>query len=242
MKNKVALVTGSAKRVGKTILLRLAERGYDVICHFLSSQDDARVVVEQAKGLGVKALGIRADLRRSSDIQHLFGEIRKKFGRLDVLVNCAGVFRQTPFDNLTEEDFDFHVTTNLKAPYLCSVRAWEIMKEYGGGKIINIADVAAFIPFKNHIPYCISKAGLIMLTKSMAKAFAPFVQVHAIAPSTVLWRDDESEDQRKMVVAKIPAKGIPSPDDVAQAVLYLCETSVYVTGNIIFIDGGRSLV
>lgn len=234
----VALVTGAARRVGRAIALELARAGFDVGVHHRASSSEAGAVVGELAALGARATAVRADLARPGEIAAMFQALDAAYGRLDVLVNSAAVFRHTPPDRLSEEDFDFHVATNLKAPYLCSVEAARRMGP--GALIVNIADVAAERPFRGYIPYCVSKAGLVMLTRSMAKAYAPRIRVNAVAPGTVLFRDDEDESQRQAVIARIPLGRVGTPEDVARAVRFLWE-SPHVTGAVIPVDGGRSL-
>lgn len=237
----VALVTGGAVRVGRAIALELARAGCDVVVHYRRSRAQAVAVVDAVRALGRRAEALGADLVDPEAIRALFAEVDRRFGRLDVLVNSAAVFRRTPLDALDEAAFDFHVATNLKAPYLCSLEAGRRMTAAGSGAIVNVTDVAAERPFKNHVPYCVSKAGLVMLTRGLAKALAPTVRVNAVGPGTVLFRDDESDDQRRAVIARIPMGRVGTPEDVARAVRFLALEAGHVTGQILLVDGGRSL-
>lgn len=235
--NKVALVTGGARRVGKAIVVELARAGYDVLVHYRSSTEEAQAVVEACQALGVKALATRADLTHSEEIERMFEAVDLFFGRIDVLVNSAAVFRvKQPWD-LTLDDFDYHIQTNLRAPYYCSILAARRMREKGGC-IVNIGDVAAERPFRDQVPYCISKAGLLMMTKAMAKAFAPAIRVNAVLPGTVLFRPDEDDRIRAKVTASIPLGKIGSPQDVAKAALFLIQAP-HITGAALPVDGGR---
>ncbi len=236
----MALVTGAARRVGRAIALDLARHGHDLAVHFRSSAEAAAEVAAHCASHGVRAVPIPADLTRFEDVAALFRRLDAEFARLDVLVNNAAVFRRTPAWDLTVEDLDFHLATNLKAPYLCSVLAARRMRDRRGGCIVNIADVAADRPFREHVPYCISKAALVMMTRAMAKAYAPLVRVNAVSPGTVLFRDDEDEGLRRRITARIPRGRIGTPEDVAGAVRFLVE-SPHITGAVIPVDGGRSL-
>jgi len=238
---RVALVTGAAKRVGRAIALELASAGCDLAVHYRTSAAEACEVVDIARDMGVNAFAVRADLVVPSEIASMFDAVRAEFGRLDILVNSAAVFRRASPDRLSEADFDFHVNVNLKAAYLCSIHAARIMRQAGSGKIVNITDVAASRPMRNFVPYCVSKAGLEMLTRVMAKAYAPEIQVNAVAPGTVLFRDDETPTQRRKVISQIPRRRIGEPADVARAVRFLCEGSDHITGTVLLVDGGRSL-
>ncbi len=236
----VALVTGAAKRVGRAIVLELARAGFDIAVHHRSSPVEAGEVAAAIRDLGRRAAVVQADLVVPSQIDAMFRAVDDAFGRLDVLVNSAAVFRRTPVSTLAEADFDFHVATNLKAPYLCCLQAVPRMRASGHGAIVNLADVAADRPFASHVPYCVSKAGLAMLTRSLAKALAPAITVNAVSPGTVLFREDESPEERARVIARIPQGRIGTPEDVARAVRFLVE-SPHVTGVILPVDGGRSL-
>ncbi len=236
----IALVTGGAKRVGRAIVLELARAGHDIAIHHRSSPGEAETLAAEVLALGRRAAVFRADLTVAAEVAALFHAVDEAFGRLDVLVNCAAVFRRTPVQTLTEADFDFHVGANLKAPYLCCLEAAPRMQAAGCGRIVNITDVAAERPFKSHVPYCVSKAGLVMLTRSLAKALAPAITVNAVSPGTVLFRDDESQEDRRRVIARIPQGRIGTPEDIARTVRFLVE-SPHVTGVILAVDGGRSL-
>lgn len=236
----MALVTGAARRVGRAIALEMARCGHDIVVHYRSSAGEAREVAAKCASLGVRAVPIQADLTQPDDVNGLFRQMDDEFGRLDVLVNSAAVFRRTPAWDLSDEDLDFHLEMNVKAPYRCSVLAARRMRDRGGC-IVHIADVAAERPFREHIPYCVSKAALVMMTRAMAKAYAPLVRVNAVSPGTVLFRPDEDEDLRRRVTARIPRGRIGTPEDVARAVRFLVE-SPHVTGAVIPVDGGRSLV
>lgn len=239
MKDSVALVTGSTVRVGLQIALALARSGRDVFLHARKPGPAAEDALRQVRATGRNAWLLTADLTDRTQLRSMFDTIWTTTGRLDVLVNSAAVFGVTPPDRLTEADFDHFIGTNLKAPYMCCINARELMKP--GASIVNIADVAADRPFRNHVPYCVSKAGLVMLTRSLAKAWAPDIRVNAIAPGTVLFRDDEDEDLRNTVISRIPMGRIGQPSDVADAVLFLVDHAPHTTGAILPVDGGRSL-
>ena len=239
--NRVCLVTGAGRRVGRSIALAMARAGHDIVVHHRNSKTDADEVAAECRDIGVAAEPMQADLTSSSEIGELFAALDARFGRLDVLVNSAATFLRTPPDTLSEADFDLLMGVNLKAPYLCSIEAVRLMRRGKAGRIVNIADVAAERPMRNYVPYCVSKAGLLMLTRTMARAFAPQIQVNAVSPGTVLFRSDETAEMRTKVVSRIPKGRVGTPEDVASAVVYLCTGSDYVTGTVIHVDGGRSL-
>lgn len=241
LRNRVALVTGAGKRVGREIALELARGGASVAIHYRNSKKEAEETAKEIGKLPAEVMLVKADLAVREEIVEMFRRIETGFGRLDILVNSAAVFRRTPYETISEDDFDFHMNANLKAPFLCSIHAARLMKKNGAGKIINITDIAAERVFKNYIPYCISKSGLAAMTKGLAKALAPEITVNAVAPGTILFRDDEDEAHRNEVTSAIPLKRIGSPADIAKTVRFLIEGSDFITGAIIPVDGGRRL-
>ena len=235
-----ALVTGATVRVGRSIALALAESGRDIFVHSRKNDERAANTIKAIQATGRQAWLVTADLARPDDLDVMFSYIFEKTGQLGVLVNSAAVFGVSDPDQLTADDFDHYIGINLKAPYLCCVHAKKLMSP--GASIINIADIAAERPFKNHVPYCVSKAGLVMLTKSLARAWAPDIRVNAISPGTVFFRSDEDEDLRRRIISRIPMGRTGTPENVAQAVVFLTDNANHTTGTVINVDGGRSLV
>lgn len=219
--------------------MALARSGRDLVLHCRRHDDRAENAAAAVVGAGARALVVEAELTDIQAVERMFQTIADSVCELDVLVNSAAVFGFSPPDNLTVADFDHFVSTNLRAPYVCSIQARKLMK--AGACIINIADVAAERPFRNHVPYCISKAGVLMLTRSLAKAWAPDIRVNAVSPGTVLFRDDEDEATRTAVRRRIPMGRIGTPEDIGKAVVFLCDNADHTTGTIINVDGGRSL-
>ncbi len=234
-----ALVTGAARRIGRAIALALAERGADVVVHYHHSEEEAQATVREIQARGVRALALRADLSDVSQIEGLIENAARFLGRLDILVNNASVFFRTPFGSTTEEQWDLHLDVNLKAPFFCAQYAARIMREGGGGKIINIADWAGFRPYVGYIPYCVSKAGLIALTQVLARTLAPTILVNAVAPGPVLLPEEYGEEEVRAILAGTPLKRLGSPEDVVRAVLFLIEGSDFITGHTLVVDGGR---
>ncbi len=242
LNGKVALVTGSAQRVGRTIALSLAQRGCHLVVHYRQSRTEALETVRRAESLGVKVLCLKADLQKASSVRSLFQEIRRTFKRCDILVNNAAVFFKTPFRSLTETDWDTTIDANLKGPFLCALEGGKWMGRQGGGKIVNIADWCGIKPYADYLPYCVSKAGVIALTKALAVELAPHVQVNCVAPGPVLMPKGFSKKEARQVKGLTLLKRIGKPDDVAQAVLFFLESTDFATGTTLFIEGGELLV
>ncbi len=238
LNGKVALVTGAAKRLGRAIALHLAAEGADVIVHYHESRDEAEEVVAEIKKLGRRAISLPANLQKKSDIEQLFNAAAKEFGRLDILVNNASNFLHTEFATTTEETWDASLDVNLKAPFFCSQAAAPLLKQ-NRGVIINLSDVAGLLGWTGYIPHCISKAGIIMLTRALAKELAPEVRVNAIAPGTITMPGDARELETDYI-KRAPLRRTGTTADVATAVSFLVN-SPFITGQIIVLDGGRTL-
>ena len=236
--NQVALVTGSAKRLGRAVALRLAEKGADVVLHYRSSQAEANEVAAQIEKLGRRALPIAGDLERLTEIKELFEETARKFGRLDILVNSAANFIHTDFETTTEETWDRSLDTNLKAAFFCSQAAAPLLKK-NHGVIVNFADVGGVLGWTGYVPHCVSKAGVIMLTRCLAKELAPEVRVNAIAPGTISMPGDPPEWEADYI-RLAPLRRSGRPDDVADTVFFLIQ-SAFITGQVLVVDGGRTL-
>lgn len=240
LRGKTALVTGAAKRVGREIALGLAKRGANIVVHYNTSAADARDAVAEIKALGVDALAVKADQADARQVRAAVGKALKRFGEVHVLVTSAAVYKKTPFDVLTEADWDFHIDANLKGPFLFALEVGRHMKKrHIAGKIVTFADWAAIRPYADYLPYCVSKAGIICLTKSLAKALAPDVQVNAIAPGPILLPPDFTAKQRRQVVDATLVKRLGSPRDIVNSVLFLIEGSDFITGHTLVVDGGR---
>ncbi len=238
-KGKVALVTGSAVRVGREIALALAERGMNIAVHYRSSGGPALDTVKRIKALNVDAESFQADLDEVRQIKQLIDSIRERWGRLDVLVNSAAIFPRTPWDEIDEEVWDQTLRTNLKAPFFTTWNAAPLMRKNGGGKVIFIADWAGFRPYRNYLPYVTSKGGVITMTKAMAKELAPDIAVNAIAPGPVMLPSDFSEEDANEIADETLLERLGSPQDIAQSVVYLAAMTDFVTGHVMVVDGGR---
>jgi pteridine reductase len=241
LKGKVALVTGAGKRVGRAIALGLAERGAAIAIHYRSSRAGAEELASSIATAGGRAQTFAADLERVSEIERMSAEVLAAFGRIDVLVNCASVFYRKPLEELTERDWDVNLDTNLKAPFFLSKFAGSAMRRQGAGKIVNIGDWAGIRPYNNYLPYTVSKSGLIGLTRALAKALAPEVQVNCIALGPVMPPEDYDADEIARLAKATLTKTLGTPEDVARAVVFMCEGTDFATGSTLMLDGGRLL-
>ncbi len=239
LKGKVAIITGGARRVGAAIADALAERGAKVAIHYRNSAREAEAAVTALASRGAVARAFRADLEKVAEIDAMVHEVETAFGGIDVLVNSASVFFKKPLEELTERDWDVHLDTNLKAPFFLAKAVAPAMRRRGAGKIVNIGDWAGIRPYKNYLPYTVSKSGLIGLTRSLAKALAPQVQVNCIAVGPVLPPEDYDAAEVKKLAGGTLVGRIGSPQDVARAVLFFCEGTDFATGATLVLDGGR---
>ncbi|MFB3072202.1 MAG: SDR family oxidoreductase [bacterium] len=238
---KVALVTGSAKRIGRAVANALADRGVHQAVHYRTSKTEADEAVELFRVLGVEAESFQADLSQVKEVEALASEVLKRFGRLDILVNNASVFFPSPLGEVTDIQWDTLINTNLKGPFFLAQKVGLAMKAAVGGTIINIGDWAAERPYAGYLPYCISKAGVVAMTKGLAKALAPEVRVNCINPGPVMLPEDLSEAEKEEVMRKTPLQRTGSPADIANAVVFLCEGTDFMTGAVITVDGGRAV-
>jgi NAD(P)-dependent dehydrogenase (short-subunit alcohol dehydrogenase family) len=236
LSGKTALVTGAGKRIGREIALALARRGANIVVHYNTSAADARRVVKEIKALGMDAIAVKADQSNARQVRAAVAQARRHFGTLDILIASAAVFKRTPFAKLTEADWDFHIDANLKGPFLFAL---EVGRQMRTGKIILFADWAAMRPYRNYLPYLVSKAGIICLTKALAKELAPNVQVNAIAPGPVLLPDDFPAAEKRKVIESTLVKRLGTPQDIVNSVLFLLEGSDFITGHVLVVDGGR---
>ena len=236
---KVALVTGAAKRIGRSVALRLASEGADVAVNYRGSKGEAEEVVAEIAAMGRRAAAFRADVAKREDVTAMFAAVEKEFGRLDILVNNAGMFFPAKFEELTEEQWDRILDTNLKSQFLCSQAATPMLRRGGHGRIINFASLGGLLAWPAYTHYCVSKAGVIMLTRCLARALAPEITVNAIAPGTISFPGDAPELAEDFI-RRAPLRRTGTPQDIDDAVVFLAQ-SAFVTGQVIVVDGGRSL-
>lgn len=234
---QVALVTGGARRIGRAIAERLAAAGADVVINYLTSQNEAESLAAQLSAGGRRAVALRADISRGEEVRRMFARVEQEYGRLDILVNNAGRFFPARFDELTEEQWDQILAVNLKSQYLCAQAAAPLMRRNGGGRMINISSLGGLLAWPMFTHYCVSKAGVIMLTRCLARALAPEITVNSVAPGTIQF-PGEALDQD--FVRRAPLGRTGEPQDIADAVLYFA-SSKFVTGQVLAVDGGRML-
>ena len=250
LKGSVALITGGAKRVGRAIALELARGGCGVAVHYRRSRAEADEVVSLATKLGRRAVAVDGDLTDPAAWPRIVQRTVDALGRLDILVNNASMFLPLPVagapgDSLDGFDpllWDELLRTNLTAPVGLCHHARRHLAAHGIGKVVNVCDIAADRPWPDHLAYCASKAGLVAVTKALARALAPEVQVNGVAPGIAVFPDAYSGELRRQLVGRVPLSRPGTPEEVALLVRFLVESADYITGQIVPIDGGRSLV
>ena len=242
MEGKVALITGASRRIGAGIVRTLHQVGMRLCLHYRSSAVSAESLADELTGIRANSVQLmQADLLETSALTGLVDSCVKHFGRLDLLVNNASAFYPTPIGSITEKDWDILLTSNLKAPLFLSQAAAGPLSVHQGS-IINIIDIHAERPMKNHTVYSIAKSGLLALTKSLARELAPDIRVNGVAPGAILWPESgQSEEMQADILDRIPLKRSGQPEDIATAVLFLFRDAAYVTGHILPVDGGRLL-
>jgi len=244
LQGKVVLVTGGAKRVGAAICRRLHAAGAGVLVHYRSAALEARALQVELNAQRPESIALaQADLLKAATGSQLVKAALRHFGRLDALINNASSFYATAIGEITEQAWDDLIGTNLKAPlFLSQAAAVELRKV--GGCIVNIVDIHADRPMKDHVVYSTAKGGLVALTRSLARELGPEVRVNGVAPGAIVWPEDDvwsNEAERERIIAQTSLKRVGDPDDIALAVHFLVAGAPYVTGQIIAVDGGRSI-
>ena len=242
LNGKVALITGAARRIGAAIATTLHRNGANIAVHYRKSSVDAEALAERLNTERPNSAALfQADLNDIEALPSLVENVLAWHGTLDVLVNNASSFYPTPPGEITQAHWDDLVGSNLKAPLFLSQAALPALRE-AGGAIINLIDVHAQRPLRNHAVYGSAKAGLAMLTRSLAKDLAPEVRVNGVSPGAILWPENGMDDAtRETILRQIPLARPGQPEDIAGCVLYLVRDATYVTGQIIAVDGGRSI-
>ena len=241
LRNQVALVTGAGKRIGRAIALTLGRAGASVVVNYHRSKPEAEATAREIRALGVESIAVRADVSRPAQVRAMFRAVDKRFGRLDLLVNNAGVFFPRRWDKLSERDWDRILGANLKGPFFCAQAAARLMLRGQGGHIINISSLGGLQAWPGYMHYCASKAALIMLTRCLAKALAPHIRVNSVAPGTILFPGEDRDPQIQKMIRATPLQTAGRAEDIANAVLYLATSGGFITGQILAVDGGKSI-
>lgn len=236
-RRRLALVTGAGHRLGRAIAEGLAGRGLDIAVHYNGSENAARDTARHARELGARAELFAADLTARGAASALVAEVVAGMGPLDVVVNSAAVMMRTPVETTSEEEWDTMFALNLRAPFFITQAAARVMGG-AGGVIINIADLAAYETWPAYVPHGITKAGIVQMTRALARALAPRIRVNAVAPGAVLLPEGWTQADADRMASTTPLGRIGAPSDVVGAVLYLLD-AVYVTGETLIVDGGR---
>lgn len=242
LNNKVALVTGSARRIGAVTIRILHANGAKVVVHYRNSSDDAKKLCAELNQLRPEScMTVQGDLNKIDAMPAIIETIIKQMGQLDILINNASTFYPTPMGEITEKHWDDLLGSNLKAPLFLSQAAMPYLKA-SQGCIVNIVDVHGFRPMKNHPVYSAAKAGLLMLTQSLARELGPDVRVNGVAPGAILWPEtDANQSNQQDLLDKTALKRQGTPEDIANTVLFLVRDANYITGQVIPVDGGRML-
>lgn len=241
MNNKVALITGAAHRIGATTAKLLHQNGMNIVLHYRGSRAKAQALQSELNNERENSvILIQADLHITNGLAALIEESVKAWGRLDVLINNASSFYPTTIGKATEDHWDDLIGSNLKAPFFLSQSAAPHLKKTNGC-IVNIVDIHAERPLKTYPIYSMAKAGLVMMTKSLACELGPEIRVNAVAPGAILWPENLDEVAKQRIISRTFLKRQGEPNDISKTILYLIKDADYVTGQIIAVDGGRSL-
>lgn len=233
----IALVTGSGRRLGRTIALGLAEAGMDIILHANTSKSLLEAVADEVRAFGRHAWILPADLQSMANIDYLVGQVAREPGRLDVLINNAGVFPKAPFGEVTVNQWDEAMSINVRAPFFLAQGLAPLLRA-SHGCIVNLASAGAYRVWPNHVPYNVSKAALVMATTALATVLAPEVRVNAIAPGIISLPGEDR--QEAIPPERLPLQSYGTPADLVGAVVYLCRAT-HVTGQVLRVDGGATL-
>lgn len=239
MPRKAAVVTGGAVRLGRAVARRLAREGWDLVLHYHSSREAAREAEEECREAGARVRLVQADLSRAEGSRRLCREAREAFEGVDLLVNNAAVFPRTPTLAEAAEAWEEILAVNLRAPFLCAAGLAEALAEREGS-IVFVADIYGRYPLRGYLPYCVAKAGVIMLTRALALELAPRVRVNAVAPGAILPPEGAPPEWGERLVRRIPRGRLGDPEDIASAVSYLASAG-FVTGQVLAVDGGRTV-
>lgn len=237
---KSALVTGGAQRIGRAIALSLARAGANVAITYLQSGQQARALVKDLKRLGVNAVAVDCDVCNPKSVKSAAEKVLAEFGALDILINNAALYESVDFEKLTPEQWNKILQTNTRGPFLVAQALLPALRRRSG-RIVNLGSLGGARPWTSHAHYCVSKAGLNMLTLAMAKALAPEIAVNAVAPGMIETDRKSSRDQLARLAAKTPMKRNGRPEDVVDAVMFFATASHFITGQVLYVDGGLGL-
>jgi NAD(P)-dependent dehydrogenase (short-subunit alcohol dehydrogenase family) len=238
---RVALVAGAARRIGREIALDLARAGADIAFTWLTAAAEARALEADLATLGVRSAAVPADLRRPEAATAAVETLAARLGRLDLLVNNVGRYEAAEVERITDAQWDAMLATNLTAPFLLSRAALPHLRRAGAGRIVNLSSVGAFRAFPTHAHYCASKAGLTHLTRAMARALAPAIQVNAVAPGLIVFSPALTPWEAN-IRDRTPLQRAGAPEDIASAVTFLATCNPFLTGQTLVVDGGLSLI
>lgn len=246
LKNKIAIITGARRGMGKAHALVLAKAGAKVVVSDIS-QEDCEKVAEEVEGEGGESLAVKCDISKKDEVEEMVAETMERFGRIDILVNNAGILQNKSFLEITEADWDKIMDVNLKGYFLCAQACAREMVKQESGSIVNVASIAmgqVGVGFPNIVHYCASKGGIVAMTESLALEMAPYnIRVNAVAPGAIntpmAASTKENEEARKGTLARIPMHRFGDPEEVAKTVLFLAsDESSYMTGSVMVVDGG----
>ena len=238
LEGAAALVTGAGKRIGQAIAIGLAQAGCDVAVHYHGSARGAEETARAVRGAGRRAELLQADLSDATASRGLADQAARALQRLDIVINSSGVMVRQPVETVTPESWDATLDLNLRAMFFVSQGAIPHLRR-AKGKIVNMADIAGMEPWPAYVPHCVSKAGVVMLTKTLARALAPDIAVNAVAPGAVLLPEGWDEKARERIRETTPLERLGDPADVVAAVRFLLAGTDYVTGTVLVVDGGR---
>jgi 3-oxoacyl-[acyl-carrier protein] reductase/pteridine reductase len=237
LEGKVALVTGAAKRIGRSIAEKLSSLGAAVVVNYENSKSEAEELVQSLEAAGGRAIAWQADVSRRDQVARMFEAVSREFGRLDVLINNAAIFFPAQFESLTEDQWDRIMNSNLKSTFLCSQAATPLLRA-SRGQIINMSSLGGLLSWPTYTHYCVSKAGVIMLTRCLARALAPEIRVNSIAPGTIEFPGEVPHEE---FIRRSPLHRTGTGEDITNAVEYLLSAD-FVTGQVMVVDGGRQIV
>ena len=237
----VALVTGGGVRVGRAIAWALASSGYRMVVNYHTSATATQTLVDQIREGGGDCISVQADVADRPQVDRLLDATLEKYGGIDVLVNNAAIFDERPFLEVDDDLWQRTLAVNLTGSFNVAQATARVMERGRRGHIINICGTAGISPIGDYAPYCVAKAGVDMLTRCMAEALAPHIQVNGVAPGTVLFPEGTTQEEQRRVIERIPGGAIGRPEDIAEAVCFLAGAPTYMTGTIIAVDGGAGL-